>query len=136
MTFCLDASVVLKLLVLEPCSERAREWLHSHEGDRLIAPTFMFAEVASVLQRKASTGEVTPLERSEALDILDSMNIIPVWDNDLIRRAISLADATKQPTVYDTIYLALAEREQCVYLTSDRKFAEAAARAYPLIQVL
>lgn len=136
MTACLDASVVLKLLVFESDSNRAVEWLNSHEAEELVAPAFLFAEVASVLQRRVRMGEVTTQERSDALDALESIQIRPIWDHALIRRAIALADEIGQPTVYDTVYLAVAEREQCILLTADQRFAKAASGTYSLVRLL
>ena len=135
MTICLDASVVLKLLIFESGSEEAVEWLGTHEGE-LIAPTFLFAEVASVLQRKVRMGDVTVEERKDALEALESIRIRPIWEPSLIRRAITLADEIGQPTIYDTIYLAVAESEQCALLTADERFARAASRKYPRVRLL
>jgi predicted nucleic acid-binding protein len=136
MTVCLDASVVLKLLIYETDSERAVQWLNSHEGEELVAPTFLFAEVASVLQRRVRMGEVTAQERKDALDALESIQIRPIWDYALIRQATALADEIGQPTVYDTIYLAVAERERCIFLTADQRFAKAASGTYSSVQLL
>ena len=123
MTVCLDASVVLKLLVYETDSERAVQWLNSHEG-------------ASVLQRRVRIGEVTAQERTDALDVLESMQIRSIWDYALIRQATALADEMGQPTVYDTIYLAVAERERCIFLTADQRFARAASGTYSSVRLL
>jgi len=136
MTACLDASVVLKLLVYESGSDAAIEWLTTHEGELLVAPSLLLAEVASVLQRRVRTGELTPTERTDAIDVLESLEVRTVWDYDLIRRASVLADELDQATVYDTVYLAVAEREQCTLLTADRKFGKAAAAKYPLVRLL
>jgi predicted nucleic acid-binding protein len=136
VTACLDASVVLKLLVYESGTDRALEWLTSREGEELVAPSLLLAEVASVLQRRVQTGELTPTERADAMDALESLEVRVVWDFDLIRRAAALADELDQATVYDTIYLAVAEREQCALLTADHKFAKAAATKYPLVRLL
>jgi len=127
---------VLKLLVIESGSDMAVEWLSSHEGEELIAPVFMFTEVASVLQRKVRMGEITAEERDHALDALESIHIRPVWDCELIERAVELADQLGQPTVYDTLYLAAAEDKQCPLLTADRTFAKVTSDMHPLVRLL
>ncbi len=136
MTICLDASIIVKFLVYESGSDNALEWLNSHDGEEFVAPAFFPAEVASVLQRRVRKGEVTFEERDDAFDILESMQIRSVWDFDLIRRAIELADRISQPTIYDTVYLAVAEREQCSLMTADERFVAAASSEYPLMRLL
>lgn len=56
MVVCLDASIVVKWIVVEEKSDRAMELLVQWEKEPLVAPAFMQAEVTSVL-RKKYTGE-------------------------------------------------------------------------------
>ena len=102
----------------------------------MVAPSFFLAEVASVIRRKVGRQELTPEDGQEALDVLESVEVRLVWDFDLIQRAFHLAGELRQPTIYDTVYLAVAEREQCDLWTSDARFAEAAPTRYPFVRLV
>lgn len=136
MSICVDASLAIKWLAHEPGSEQALAWLKAHSGDDLVAPVLLPIEVASVLQQKIRRAEITPEEARRALKLLERLRICLVWDWSLLERALALAKELDQPTAYDTIYLALAEREGCELWTADARFARTAAGAYPRVRVI
>lgn len=132
----MDASLAVKWLVYEPGSEQAVTWLNSHAGDDLMAPVFLPMEVASVLRQKTCRAEMTAEEGLEALKLLERLQIRLVWDWSLLERALSLAAELDQPTAYDTVYLALAERNGGELWTADARFARAASRRYPRVRLV
>lgn len=136
MIVCVDASLALKWLTREPGSDEALAWLVAHAEDELIAPAFFPIEVASVLKQKARRNEISIEECFEALRLLDKLKVRLTWDWALLERAFELAVVLDQPTVYDTAYLALAEREQCEFWTADVSFARVASVSYALVRSL
>jgi len=136
MSTCVDASLALKWLAYEPGSDRAIAWLNAHAGEDIIAPTFLPVEVASVLRQKICRREMSAGEALHALKLLERLKIRLVWDWSLLERALSLAAELDQPTAYDTVYLALAEKEGAELWTADERFARAASEKYPRVRVV
>jgi predicted nucleic acid-binding protein len=50
----------------------------------------------------------------------------------LLLRAVAISSATRQG-VYDCVYVALAEREDCELVTADDKLAKKLQPAFPFI---
>ncbi len=100
-----DASVAAKWLVTEPLSDKALDVLGSSE--ELCAPDFPLAEVGNILWKKARAGDLAPAAAQERFRALLSMG---VWR-----------------TVYDSLYLALAEAEGCDFVTADERLVNAVA---------
>ena len=136
MTVCLDASLILKCLTYEPGTDAALGWLSAHADDDMVAPSFFLAEVASVLRRKVGQLEIGPEDGQEALLALKALDARLVWDFELVQSAFLLADELGQSTIYDTLYLAVAEREHCDLWTFDARFVAAASARYPFVRLL
>lgn len=136
MTICLDASITVKLIVLEPDSPKIRTWFANNAGYQLIAPSHMHVEVGSTIRQKIIRGLLTIEDATRAMGILTRLGIQPIEDMTLLPRALSLASDLGQATVYDTLYLALAERERCPLLTADKAFAKACSERFPFVRAL
>jgi predicted nucleic acid-binding protein len=116
-----DASVVVDLL-LGPGSE-AGDLLSDHlaAGDVVCAPHLVDAEVGQVLRRLAARGVVTDDEARSMLDILDALPIERYPHTGLMLRAFAMRGNV---TVYDALYLALAEAIERPLLTGDGRLAQ------------
>lgn len=116
----LDASAVLDLLLNVPgraeiISERIAE-----EGPGLHAPHLLDVEVAQVLRRFVLRGELSPEQASDAFEDLDDLRITRYPHGPLLQRAFELRD---NATMYDAVYLVLAEALGAPILTSDEALA-------------
>ena len=92
-----------------------------------IAPELLLAEAANVLNKKQLSGE---LSESESNQLLSDILTVPIRffpHRPILVRAFELAK-THHLTVYDTLYLALAEEHGAVIFTCDRKLLTIAAR--------
>lgn len=136
MTVCVDACLIVRYLTGESGIEVVNAWFEAHENDRLVAPSFMAAEVATALLRKTKRGELDSQHGEAALGTLFRIDIDLVWDHQLVHRAYEIARELDTPTVYDCLYVALAEREHCDFWTTDVCFARAAASRYPFVRLL
>lgn len=136
MTVCIDASLIIKFLTPEPGSDEVRVWFAGHAEDELLAPHFCVAEVLSALRGKCRSREITPQEARIAANVLEGLDLKLVWRWGLAERALSLSDELEQATVYDSIYLAVAEAAGCEFWTADARFARAAAPRYPFVRLL
>jgi predicted nucleic acid-binding protein len=117
-----DASVAVKWLIQEPLSDKAIAVLARPEA--LIAPDLLVAEVANVLWKKVRSGELTEIVALERFAALRSMGLDLRPSPPLAARALSFAIEAKR-TVYDALYLALAEQEDCLFVTADERFVNA-----------
>ena len=128
-----DASLATKWLVDEEDSDKARAlsrgWLDS--GIQIIAPHLMLAEVANALHRKVVDSQLTPESATEILENLDNSEIEFYNAPNVHAGAVRLAGQLGQGAVYDSVYLALAERLDCELWTADRRFYRAAGGAFP-----
>jgi predicted nucleic acid-binding protein len=136
MMVCVDASLVLKCLIREDGSGRAVQWLKSRADGDLISPPLLQMEVASILRQKMRRGEVPGEHCLEALCLLSALGITYIWDDELLSRAFDMATEMEQLTVYDTAYLALAEREKCELWTADERLVEAASGRHSFVRGL
>lgn len=136
MTVCVDASLIVRYLTVEPGTGAATVWFEAHENEEMIAPAFFTAEVATALLKKTRRGAISDQHCAEALDVIARLDIQLAWDSGLVVRATELARELDQHAVYDSLYLALAERELCEFWTADARFARAAAARYPRVRLL
>jgi predicted nucleic acid-binding protein len=118
----LYASVAAAIFFTEPGrSEKARDVA----GGRidLIAPDFLFIEMASIASKKVRRGEVPIAFAERALASLPTLLSEVISSSPLIGRAFALS-AAHGVSVYDGLYLALAEERGCPVLTADIKLVE------------
>jgi predicted nucleic acid-binding protein len=117
-----DASVAVKWLVPETHEAAAESLLDS--ADELVAPDLLLTEVANALWKKALRRELTLGEASTALSRLSAGAIDLVPTPPLLQSAMAIAHRLKHP-IYDSIYLALADTEDGVIVTADRRLLAA-----------
>jgi predicted nucleic acid-binding protein len=107
--------------------------MHAAErGDiNLIAPELALAEAAQVLHKKHRQ---RLLSANEATTILDHLLLLPIKympHAPLLVRATALAQMVKL-TVYDALFLALAERYSARLITADETLRAAAHKCHLL----
>lgn len=127
---CLDSSILLKLLTWEEGSEAATELMEHivESGQTVILPAFAWAEVGSVLRKKARKKDITPEEAEEAWRMFRRLKIISYLENEKVSDASwEIAAKENLPTLYDAAYLAVAEitakdfGETCEFWTADER---------------
>lgn len=115
-----DASVVVKWFFPEVHGDEA---LRIRDARRsFVIPDLLYAEVGNVLWHRVRTGAITREEAqtvAEALDHLMPAGSVPT--RELLPSALEIA-CEVGTTVYDSLYLALALREQTSLVTADRRF--------------
>jgi predicted nucleic acid-binding protein len=117
--YVVDASIAVKLYVPEVHSAEAIRFLSDeHE---LIAPEFMLAEVANIVWKKATLlGEISEIEAETTVAAIQELPFAFYYTAGLLNSALKIAMQTKR-SVYDSLYLALAQQEKCQFMTDDRK---------------
>ena len=92
-----------------------------------IAPELLLVEAANVLNKKNLTGELSESESNQLLSDILTVPIRLFPHRPIIVRAFELA-REHNLTVYDMLYLALAEEHGAVIFTCDRKLLTIADR--------
>jgi predicted nucleic acid-binding protein len=123
-----DASVAVKWYLPEAQAEEARRLLQG--SWTLLVPDLLFTEVTNVLWKKARFGELTAEDAQAAVSALDIISLRVYPTSSLMRAALDIGIRTGR-TVYDSVYLALAIRENVSMVTADERFFNA-IKATPL----
>jgi len=128
--FCLDANVILKLLVKEEDSNLA-EMIYTSKNASFISSNFAKYEIFSTIRKKAVRKEKNANEIRNALQDFDklSVNFLSETDAD-IREAYDLAEKLDLPVIYDSLYLAKAIELNIPFVTADQKFLKLAKKVY------
>ena len=127
-----DASGIVDIaLDIVPQSRLVAERLLEHADD-IHAPHLLDAEVGQVIRRFLLRREVRLERAHEALEILDDLGIIRHEHGGFLARAL---DMRRNLTVYDALYVALAEAIQAPLLTRDAGVARSAARFVEVIHI-
>ncbi len=124
---CIDASVAVKWVLPEEHSEKALVLYEDamESGRTVIGPPHLPVEVTNAVWRQVARRLMSSVEGLEALSIFNRFQVdlqIPV---DLLERGFDIARQHKRPTVYDTLYVALADIKGCTLWTADTKLLKA-----------
>ena len=114
-----DASVAVKWFLPEEQSESARSLLRS--GHQLFAPELIYAEVGSVLRKRARGGEIQDAVALDVLAMLRALRMDIHSMRPLLEAAWRVSTAC-QISFYDSVYLALAVAQDAKVVTADRRF--------------
>jgi predicted nucleic acid-binding protein len=125
MKYVLDSSVGFKWFLFEADTPKARKLRDDyHRGlVELIVPDVYPLEIIHALTRAERTGRITPQEGSTL--VVDLLQTLPILHGSLplLPRAYELSSRCRIG-MYDCIYVALAEREQCELVTSDARLVK------------
>ena len=119
----IDASVAAKWLMPEAESPQA-EMLLDHE---LLAPDLIFPELANILWKKQSRGEMDSATACAAAQWLMQVPLQVVESVLLLADAIALSLRLNHPA-YDCFNLALARQRECPLVTADKRLIERCRR--------
>jgi predicted nucleic acid-binding protein len=117
-----DASVGVKWVLREDFTEAARRLLRPPY--EIIAPDLIWPEVGNVFWKRQRRGDI---DQQQAIALFFSFGQIPIQiigTQSLTMRSLDIALETSR-TVYDCLYLALAEANGCRLVTADRRFYNA-----------
>jgi predicted nucleic acid-binding protein len=110
-----DASAITELLLQTALGTRVEQRLYREDAD-LHAPHLLDVEVLSALRRLVQSGEVRPERAEEAIEDLGALRLVRHGHLDLTTRAWELR---QNVTMYDAMYLALAEALGATVITCD-----------------
>ena len=122
---CLDASLVIRLLVDvqdQALKQQFQQWEADHQ---LAAPTLLLYEVTNALYQYQRHGIHSPAVTQSALFSAQALPIQLYGDPHLHQQALQLAQQHSLSATYDAHYLALAQRLGAELWTADKKLANA-----------
>ena len=130
MMVVVDTSAILRLFIPDGPIPDGMEsaFMESERGnDILLAPELLIAEAAQVLLKKKNLGLLSSQEMEDLLDSIISLPIRLFSHKPLIQRASKVAQQYKI-TVYDALFLTLAEQKGARLITADRVLQKAALK--------
>lgn len=123
----IDCSVVIKWFVPEVHSDKALLLLQG--GDDFIAPHHLLVEAANVAAVKTWAGDIDADQAPELLATI-SERVAMLDVSDVLHAALELA-ITHRRSAYDSLYVALALREDCQLVTADERLYNALRNIFP-----
>jgi predicted nucleic acid-binding protein len=134
MNYVIDSSVGLKWVLPEIDSDKALRLLADYAVGihQLLAPDFFPTEIANALASAEKSAHIQPGQA--VLFLTDILNNSPVIHEatPLLRRALEISLPTRH-SVYDCLYVALAERETCNLVTADTRLVKVLGPQFPFI---
>jgi predicted nucleic acid-binding protein len=123
----IDSGILIASVLQESYTQQAEDLLVRCKTERikLVAPTLFAYEIVASIRKAAYRNRISQ-ERSTALqENLLGFAVQLYFDQKLLKRALELATKLNRPTAYDAQYLALAERLNCNFWTTDEKLFNA-----------
>lgn len=118
---CIDTSVWIPYLVAEQYQAQARILIDEalSQNTRIIAPTFAWTEVGSVLRKKTRAGIITIQEAQEIFEDFCELPIDYIETEAIRVKAWQIAADYGLSTLYDAVFLACAESFSAEFWTAD-----------------
>jgi predicted nucleic acid-binding protein len=124
--YIVDASVVVQLLVTETYTAETKTLFASIEdGNRLIVPEFGLMECTNVLWKHVRFHGLQQTDAEKQIQILIALDVMVAPVIGLMSRALAIG-LQHQLAVYDSVYIALAEKLKHPLITIDQRQAKAA----------
>jgi predicted nucleic acid-binding protein len=130
----IDASVAAKwFLPDEPFSTTALELLHRATAGttEFIVPDLFFSECGNILWKAARRKRLSAEEALAAIQVIEQLQPLTVPAAGLLESTLQIARKYDR-TFYDSLYLAVAAKQQAILVTADEKLANATAAHLPV----
>jgi len=129
-----DSSVVIKWFVTEPLSDESRRVLDGYQSGSftLLAPDLLAAEIGNIVWKKYRFQGLAKADAEQIITAFRELNIELIPATELLAEALQIA-MTHERTVYDSLYIALSKRENCVYITADERLVNTMSQSFPKI---
>ncbi|MBI1830639.1 MAG: type II toxin-antitoxin system VapC family toxin [Planctomycetes bacterium] len=134
MNYVIDCSTAFKWVVAEPDSAKGLRLRDDFKNGItvLYAPDLFPTEIANALMIAERRGRIGPGEGAVLLG--DVMKTLPLIGRShlFLPRAYEIAQL-HQATVYDCLFVALAEHEVCDFVTADDKLVKKLQSTFPFV---
>jgi predicted nucleic acid-binding protein len=137
MNYVIDCSTAFKWVVAESDTPKAIRLLDDYRNavHELAAPDLFPTEIANALLVAVRRLRIKPGEGAKLL--ADVLHTLPILHNatSLLPRAYEIAHSSHR-SIYDCLYVALAEPENCELVTADDKLIRDVQAHFPFIIAL
>jgi predicted nucleic acid-binding protein len=137
MKYVLDSSVAVKWVIAEPLDDKARRLRDDSRNGvhKFLAPDAFPLEVGHALTRAERQGRISRANgwRSWRTVMTDTPRLEPSLA--LMDRAYEISSQWRVG-LYDCLYVALAEREGCEFITADDRLIRNLGQQFPFIIAL
>ena len=118
-----DSGIAVKWFVREDDSPKALQILKEYRSEDLwfLSPDLIYAEFGNVIWKKQIFQGLDPKDADFAISEFKKISFTLTPITLLFDDAYKIAVKYKR-TFYDSLYLALSERENCEFVTADEKF--------------
>lgn len=134
MKYVVNSSGAFKWLLVEDLSDKARKLRDDYSGgtDKLFAPDVFPVEIAHALTRAERQNRITPPE--SGILLADLLKSLPIQSRSLplLLRAVEISSAMRVG-VYDCLYVALAEKKKCRFITADDRLIKNLRKDFPFM---
>lgn len=132
MNLVVDSSVAVKWFITETHTAEALRIKTDYEngGLNLLAPDLIYAEFGNIIWKKQVFQGLNAIQAEEVIEKFLQLQINVAQAQPLLDIAYQIA-ATHKRTVYDSLYIALSQREQCQFVTADEKLVNAISGSFP-----
>jgi predicted nucleic acid-binding protein len=137
-----DASVALKWVVFEEFTDHARALYHDALLDHrpILVPPHFPSEATSALYQRTRTRQparaLTEDEAYEALTWLSRFPLAAAGSANLYERGFLFARDHRLPSLYDSLYVVLAQLLNAELWTADKRLHRAVARVAPWVRFI
>ena len=130
MSFYLDTSAVVPLLIEEVATARVETWFSNHDAQPKLISLWVMAETSAALSMKVRTGALKSDDRRQVIAAFDalaagSFETVPITDEHF-HQARNLALKAVGLRAGDALHLAIAASHNATVLTLDLGMAKAA----------
>lgn len=127
-----DSSVAVKWFVVEPYSAEARKILDEYQAGSIsfLAPDLINAEFGNIIWKKHTLQGLAAADAQRIIDEFRALQFTFTSTATLLDEAYRIAVKHRR-TVYDSLYLALSQRENCQFVTADEKLVNAVGSPFP-----
>lgn len=135
-----DASVAIKWVLPEEHAQQAVRLRTDTviAGGQFVCPPHMTSEVMNAIYRRTSRGDpdirLTVDQANDAVAAFLSLTVRKIHSQQLYRQAWTLAQRHAISSIYDSLYVALAELLGTPVWTADRRLQRTMGPGYPLIR--
>ncbi len=115
----LDASVIIKWFSQEEGSDRAEVYLQNYKNKQfsILIPTLLYYELGNTLFVKKTTKN----QISEIMHIMQSLHLTVENIGEEAFRKVFENASDYQITFYDSAYVTLMQKNNCEFITADKK---------------
>jgi predicted nucleic acid-binding protein len=138
MKYVIDCSVAFKWFVSESDTDKALRLRNDFQSAvlELLAPDLFPIEIANALLVAERRGRLASGQGAQFLtDVLPLLPLLQPALPDLLPRAYAIAEQTRN-SVYDCLYVSLAEHEGCEMVTADDRLIRSLQSQFPFLVAL